>query len=95
MSPLALLDLQLKFTHLLVDSQSVIALRILALSGVIPARPDESLRMVLEKLPALSKSYSEATQAAMRGQPPHAVMSAALSPLNQKVHANRKRLTKG
>ncbi len=94
MSPYAFIDLQLKWTSLLIEAQTVIALRTLAMTGVIPARPGENLRMVAEKGPAMGRAVVNATEAMMRGHSPDEIMTAAMAPIGRKVRSNRKRLTK-
>jgi hypothetical protein len=78
----------------MLETQTVMALRLMGMSGITPHSPDENLRMVTEKGPALVKSYTEATKAAMQGKRPDQVMNAAMEPLSSKVRANRKRLMK-
>jgi hypothetical protein len=94
MNPLALLSLQSQITELMLNTQTVMTLRILGMSGAIPARRGENNRMVAEKAPALAKAYAAATKAAMSGSTPDQIMSAAMVPLSKKVRANRKRLLK-
>lgn len=88
-----LFALQLRLTTLLVEAQSVVALRMLGLSGVIPVQRGESLRMVHEKGPAIMESFFGATDAVIAGKCPDQIMLAALSPVSSKVRSNRRRLT--
>lgn len=92
MSPFGLFKLSTNMTTLALETQTVIALRMMGMSGLTPQSPDETLRMVAEKGPAMVNSYIEATQATLAGKRPDQIMDAAIKPLRQEVRANRKRL---
>lgn len=92
MTPQAFFALQLKFGSLMLETQTVMALRLLAMGGVIPARPGENARMINEKAPAMTKSFMAASEAMMLGKRPEEVMNAAMAPVSRKVRSNRKRL---
>lgn len=92
MSSFDFLKLTTNMTRFALDSQTVIALRMMGMAGVTPQSPDENSRMVAEKGPALMQSYIDASQAALAGKRPDQVMEAALEPLQQEVRANRNRL---
>jgi hypothetical protein len=94
MNPFAMLNLQAQMTALALDTQAVMALRLMAMSGAIPARRGENDRMVNEKAPAMADAYAAATKAVMAGKSPDMIISAAIAPLTKKVRANRKRLMK-
>lgn len=94
MNPLALLSLQSQMTELMLNTQTVMTLRLLGMSGAIPAPRGENDRMVAEKAPAMAKAYAAGAKAAMSGSTPDQIMSAAMAPLSRKVRANRKRLMK-
>ncbi len=92
MSPFDLLNFNLRLTALIVDTQTVMALRIWGMSGALPQRPGENLRMVQEKGPAMLKAFAAGSTALMAGKRPDQVVDAALAPLSRKVRSNRKRL---
>ncbi|MBD3665914.1 antifreeze protein [Sulfitobacter aestuariivivens] len=92
MTPFHLFALQTTLTTLMVEAQTVIALRLMGLSGVVPARRGENARMVTEKWPAMMHAGIAANQAMLAGKSPDQVMEAGLRPLSRKVRANRKRL---
>ncbi len=94
MFPTDLFALQVRLATLALEAQSVIALRLMGMSGIIPAHRGENSRMVHEKGTALSKSMVAATRAMAAGHRPDQVMHAALTPLSARVRANRKRLSK-
>lgn len=94
MQPYDLFKLQLNMATLMMDTQTVMALRVMAMSGVIPAHRGENNRMVSEKGPAMTKAFAAATKAMMAGASPDKVLSAAMVPVSKRVSANRKRLSK-
>lgn len=94
MTPQAMFALQMNFTTLMLETQTVMALRLLAMGGVIPAQPGENARMVSEKGPAMAKSFMAASEAMMRGQAPAQIMNAGLAPVSRRVRSNRRRLTR-
>jgi hypothetical protein len=94
MFPSELFSLQLKMTTLMAETQTVMALRLLGMSGAIPAKHGENERMVDEKGPAMAKAFAAGTKAMMAGQRPDQIMSAAMAPVSKRVTSNRKRLMK-
>ena len=94
MNPFAMLNLQTQMTELMLDTQTVMTLRLMGMSGAIPARRGENNRMVAEKAPAMADAYAAGAKAAMAGNTPDQIMSAVMAPLGKKVRANRKRLMK-
>ncbi|KIN75020.1 Antifreeze protein, type I [Sulfitobacter noctilucae] len=94
MQPYDLFKLQLNLTTLMMETQTVMALRVMGMSGVIPAHRGENDRMVSEKGPAMAKAFHAATKAAFAGARPDQVLSAAMVPVSKRVSANRKRLSK-
>jgi hypothetical protein len=89
-----LFSLQLRLTTLMFEAQSVIALRMLGLSGFIPAHRGENFRMVQEKGPAMERAFAAATKAMWAGKRPDEVLSAAMTPVSERVRSNRKRLSR-
>lgn len=94
MNPFAFFTLQTQMSQLMMDTQAVMSLRIMGMSGAIPARKGENDRMIAEKGPALADAYAAGAKAMMAGNTPDQIMSAAMAPLSKKVSANRKRLMK-
>lgn len=94
MFPNDLFSLQLKMTILMVETQTVMALRLMGMSGAIPAKHGENERMVDEKGPAMAKAFAAGTKAMMQGKRPDQIMSAAMVPVSKRVTSNRKRLMK-
>lgn len=94
MFPNDLFSLQLKMTTLMVETQTVMALRLMGMSGAIPAKHGENERMVDEKGPAMAKAFAAGTKAMMQGKRPDQIMSAAMGPVSKRVTSNRKRLMK-
>ena len=85
----------LALTTLMVESQTVVALRLMGLAGVLPVPRNETRRMVHEKPPAFAESVIAANRALWLGQGPEAVLTAWTRPLTRKARANRKRLAAG
>lgn len=94
MTPFNFVSLWTSSTTLMADAQTVISLRLMGMSGILPHRPGENQRMVSEKLLAITEANTEAAKAMLAGKRPDQVMAAGLAPLSRKVRANRKRLTR-
>ncbi len=94
MNTFAYLTLQTQAARLMFDTHTVMALRLMGMSGAIPARADENYVMMAEKGPAMLKALAAGNAALMAGKSPDRVMSAVIRPLARKVSANRKRLMK-
>ena len=94
MSPFDLFSLNMKMTQLMLETQAVMTLRIMGMSGAIPAHRGENGRMIKEKGPAMAKALAAATEAVMSGKRPDQIMQATIAPLRQRVSSNRKRLMK-
>ena len=92
MNPFSFFTLQLQGVSLLLEAQTVIALRVLGMAGILPASRGENDRMWREKPATFFDAYAAGTRALMAGQNPDQVMSASLAPLSRKVRANRRRL---
>lgn len=82
------------FCTMMAEAQTVIALRVMGMWGVLPASPRERHRMVSEKGPAFAEAAVAAGRAAALGKGPLDVAEAALKPIGQRTRANVKRLTK-
>lgn len=77
---------------MLAEAQIVIGLRMAGLAGLWPLLPDESVRMLTEKVEASHASATAAIQAGMEGATAGEVAMAALAPLRSRTHANARRL---
>ncbi|AXI48084.1 antifreeze protein [Sulfitobacter sp. SK012] len=93
MTPLSLFALQARATSLMFETQTVMALRVMGMSGAIPAHSDENLRMLTEKGPAMAEAFVAGNSAILQGKNPEEIMNATLDPLVEAVRANRVRLT--
>lgn len=87
--------LGLRMTHMLVEAQTVVALRMMGMAGGWPVSATENTRMVNEKGPAFIKAAGAATAAAMKGRRPDQIVDAALRPIGLKTRSNARRLSKG
>lgn len=92
MSPLSLLNLNLGLATLLLEAQTVVALRLLGLSGAIPSHPGELHRMISEKPAAYTEAWLRAAEAVVAGESADMIIKAATRPLHRKVRANKRRL---
>jgi hypothetical protein len=81
-------------TRMLLEAQTVIALRMMGMAGVLPARPGETTRMVTEKVAAAQDAGVAMARAAMAGASPAAITSAGLKPVRRRTRANVARLTR-
>ena len=81
-------------TRLVVETQQVIALRMmrLALGGAVATR--EARRMVSEKAVALAAAQNIAATALVAGHGPAAAMLRAGEPVKRRLRANHRRLTR-
>lgn len=93
MTPEQMMKLNASIAKLMMDTHTVMTLRVMGMAGAIPAASDENTRMVHEKGPAFSEAMTAATKAAMSGKRPDQIMAASIKPLQRKVSSNRKRLT--
>lgn len=89
-----LFSLQIRFASLMLEAQSVVALRMMGMAGMIPAHSGENCRMIEEKGPAMQRAFMAATRAAWAGKRPDQVFSAAMTPVSDRVRSNRKRLSR-
>ncbi len=75
------------------ETQTVVGLRLLGMSGMWAVAPTENARMIAEKGPAFAASATAAMRAAARGESADGIMSAAIRPLRRKTKSNARRLT--
>jgi hypothetical protein len=90
-----LFRLQMKTAQMLVEAQTVIALRLMGAAGVLPAAKGENLRMVTEKQEAFATAWMDAATAVMTGKGSQAVYASALAPIGMATRANSRRLMRG
>jgi hypothetical protein len=90
--PLSMLKLGAQWTRIAMESQRIIALRVMGMAGILPAAADEGDRMVREKWQAAFASGLAAGLAMQRGAAPVAIALAATAPVARKTRANLRRL---
>jgi hypothetical protein len=78
---------------MLAEAQTVIALRLLGMSGALPAARDEPLLMVVEKMAAAQEAGLAIAGAVGRGAGAGTVAMAGLRPVRRRTRANLRRLT--
>lgn len=81
-------------SHILAESQAVIAMRTMGMAGMWNVTPAENARMVSEKTDAMREAGMAAAGAMMRGHSPVQVAMAALKPVKKRTGANARRLAK-
>ncbi|MFV0245604.1 MAG: antifreeze protein [Qingshengfaniella sp.] len=77
---------------LAVEAQSVIAMRMMGMTGLWTMPRSENERMLREKPPAFTHAVWAAWAAALGGQRPDQVMAAAVRPLRRQTRRNVRRL---
>ncbi len=93
-SPMAIWQSGFDAWRMLAEAQTVIAYRMMGMAGLWTLAEGESARMFTEKQQAFAQSAFDLTAAAMRGQPPEAILAAAVRPLGRKTSANARRLSR-
>lgn len=84
----------LEVWHLVVESQMVIAMRLLGMAGIWAVKPDENMRMVGEKWTGFTDAALAAQSSVWRGERPDQVMVAAIRPIRARTYRNTRRLTR-
>lgn len=82
-----------QLTQIAWDSQTVIALRMAGMMGIVKQDSDEPQRMVVEKANAATEAMHAALRSASKGDRADKVMAAALRPYSRRTKANVRRLT--
>ncbi|MEH7830243.1 hypothetical protein [Gemmobacter denitrificans] len=93
-TPAQALRLSLEAGQMVSEAQIVIAMRLWGMAGLWNTRPDETVRMVQEKVEAMAQSSIDAGHAMMTGKGVAGIAMAAMKPVRQKTSANVRRLTK-
>ena len=76
------------------EAQTVIALRMAGMMGLLHQDASEPQRMVMEKADAATEALHASLRAAARGARADQVMAAALRPYRRRTKANVRRLSK-
>jgi hypothetical protein len=76
----------------MVETQMVMAYRVMGMAGLWAVAPGENQRMVAEKGPAFAAAALAASRAAMAGRRPDQIMNAWVRPLRRKTRSNARRL---
>jgi hypothetical protein len=77
-----------------VDTQRVIALRMMKLAACDAKAAKEAQGMVTEKISAMMDAHTAATLAMIQGRTPEVVLARAMTPYRKRVRANRVRLSR-
>lgn len=82
------------YTQLAADSQRVVVMRMMGLSGAWSVPRSETSDMMAEKLPAFTEAIVSGALAAWSGAHPERVMRATLEPISDTARDNRVRLAR-
>ncbi len=82
----------LEVSQMLIETQMVIAYRLLGIAGFWPVAASENHRMVAEKAPAFFEASAAAARAAAAGGRPDEVVGAWVKPLRRRTKRNASRL---
>ncbi|WP_308916969.1 antifreeze protein [Jannaschia sp. LMIT008] len=88
-----LIRLQFDAARMMAEAQTVISLRMMGLTGLVPVRDGENARMVAEKQKAFVQAGFAVGRAMMMGRGPLAAYGAGLRPIGRTTRANVRRLT--
>lgn len=91
-SPWELWQANLEVGQLLIETQMVMAYRMMGMAGLWAVAESENRRMVDEKAPAFAEAAMAAGVAVMQGRRPDEVMGAWVRPLRNKTKSNARRL---
>lgn len=80
--------------QLTADTNYVVAMRIMGLSGVWSVPDGENNTMIQEKFPAFTEAVISAALTALSGRGPDRVMHALIAPISEKANENRIRLAR-
>ena len=76
------------------DSQGVVAMRLMGMSGAWSMPRGETQAMLDEKAPAFTEAMVAGTISALSGHPPEKVGHATIEPLSSRARNNHERLIK-
>ncbi|MBN2629706.1 MAG: antifreeze protein [Rhodobacteraceae bacterium] len=93
-SPVDLMRLSMNTATMLMQAQTVIAMRMMGMAGVWKVSPGENSRMVSEKMRAGMKAGAAAQRSALAGGSVTDIAEAALAPVKRATAANARRLTR-
>ncbi|MFN4129547.1 MAG: antifreeze protein [Paracoccaceae bacterium] len=93
-SPFDLMRLSMNTTTMMMQAQSVIAMRVMGMAGAWTVSPTENTRMVSEKMRAGMKAGAAAQKSALSGGSVTQIAEAALAPVKRATAANARRLTR-
>jgi methyl coenzyme M reductase subunit C len=93
-SPFDLMRLSVNTSMMLMQANSVIAMRMMGMAGGWTVSPRENTRMVNEKMRAGRKSGLAAQRSAFAGGSMTDIAEAALAPVQRTTAANARRLTR-
>ncbi|WP_051597867.1 hypothetical protein [Actibacterium atlanticum] len=84
----------LEVWHLVVESQMVVAMRLLGMAGIWAVKPDENVRMVGEKVSGFRDAALAMQSSVWRGERPDQIMVAGIRPIRARTYSNSRRLSR-
>ena len=91
---LELWRLQMRTAQMMAEAQTVIWARMMGMAGLLPARADETTRMVTEKQAAFARSGLAVAGALIGGKTAAQAYGLGLTPIGRATRANARRLTR-
>ena len=92
--PFEMMKASMQMGLMMMEAQSVIAMRLSGMAGLWNVTKGENHRMTAEKAPAMMAAAVAAGTALATGATPAAAVLAALKPIRRRTRANAGRLTK-
>ena len=93
-NPVALWGNAMQVSYIMAESQAVIAMRLMGMSGIWSVPHSEDARMVSEKVWAMTKAMTDASRVAMTGGDADAITAASLKPFRKHTRSTARRLAK-
>ena len=93
-TPADMMGAWMNMSMLMVETASVMTMRMMGMAGLWSVTKSENDRMVSEKSSAFLDSAAAASMATISGKRPDEVINAAVKPLRRKTRANARRLGK-
>ena len=93
-TPAELVRLGLRASMMMAEAQMVVGMRMMGMFGLWRVTRSKNDRMLTEKVVAMQAMGRAATNAALSGKSPAAVMDQALTPIQRRTSANARRLGK-
>ncbi|SEN56946.1 hypothetical protein SAMN05216227_101754 [Pseudorhodobacter antarcticus] len=84
----------LQLSMMMIEAQSVIAMRMMGMAGLWKVSPTENDRMVTEKMDAMVESAAAVGRVTLQGGSADEITAAAIAPMRNATRLNKRRLKK-